>query len=534
MRQRLITSYSRRLSATGLPLVTQRGGGHSSSGADSAVAGSADGGGGVGAGRQPRASPAGVLAAVAGVGGAAAGAWLLRLQQQREPGEAGLSKAPVAGDCLVDLPALRVDGAKVDPCLRLRNGLRGRGLFVEGDVREGTVLLSVPPSAVLSPERAGRLLLPAVERPLESGQGDAAAEGALQWGLLPALLAQVRAELEAGRPGSFGLGAYVEALPRSFPSLPLFLEPQDAERELHGTALLPATLQLRARLLEDRDVAKQVVERGGQNGSADISSSMWSGRLWLWACSILLTRGGLGLSLAGSEYGLNMPSLALVPLMDFANCDCSAPTCEVRAGPGGEVCLVTLRALTSGDEATFDYGTRSHEQTLFTFGYLPNAGELAVTTPLQLSCEDGTGVRQALLRLLALDQQEEQLAGPAPAARLRRSAGALGPADVSELVAAANLLEMNISELKVVAGQVASTGGLPPQLGHEAVPATRRRLVALLEAWSAELQQQSSDPATSQEAAGADAGDSKHLEPLRRYRSECAALVGEALQLLRS
>lgn len=442
-------------------------------------------------------------------------AWFL-LQQQE----------PASGESLADLPELRVEGAKVDPRLRVRSGRRGRGLFLEGDVQEGTVLLSVPPQAVLSPERAARLLLQG-GGDVAVAQGDGAAEGALQWGLLPALLARVRAELEDGRLGSFGLGPYVQVLPGSFPSLPVSLTAEDVERELRGTALVPATLQLRARLLADRDAARHALEGTAGASSKDaIPSSMWSDTLWLWACSVLLTRGGLGLSLAGGEYGLDRPSLALVPLVDLANCDSQAPTCEVRAGSSGEVCLVALRALSSGAEATFDYGARSHEQTLFTFGYLPDSGEFAVTSPLYLGCEEQGGVRHALLRLLALDQEDQQLAGPAPAARLRRPAGGLGPVGASELIAAANLLEMSSAELKVAAGQVASSGRLPPELGLKPKPATRKRLLALLEAWSAELlaQQAPTEP---------EVGD-EHLRPLRRYRAECAQLVGEALRALRA
>jgi len=447
---------------------------------------------------------------------------MLRSQQD-------LEQAGAAAESLVDLPLLRVEGAKVDPRLRVLSGARGRGLFVEGGCPEGTVLLSVPPQAVLSPDRAARLLLQGVSEAPGAGRADGgAAEGALQWGLLPALLAWVRAELDGGRPASFGLGPYVDVLPRSFPSLPLCLTEEDAERELFGTALLPATQQLRARLLADRDAARQVVEgRRASGGSEDATrSGMWSDGLWLWACGVLLTRGGLGLSLSGGAYDLDRPSLAIVPLVDLANCDSQAPTCEVRAGPGGEVCLVTLRTLAPGAEATFDYGVRSHEQTLFTFGYLPDSGEFAVTSPLQLGCEDQGGVRHALLRLLALDQQEDeqQLVGPAPAARLRRPTGGLGPVDASELIAAANLLEMSSAELKVVAGQVASAGGLPTDLGLKPKPVTRDRLLALLEAWSVDLGRQG---ASEPEAGGAD------LSPLRRYRAECAALVAEALRSLR-
>lgn len=472
----------------------------------------------------PGAPSSTVVARVTAVAASAAAATALLLagDQAAVPlrGESAVRNRDGAGGSLVGLPGLTVVGAEVDARLQVRVGSRGRGLFLTRGAPKGAVVLSVPASVVLSPERAGQLLLGGQR----AGPGTLAAkedghEGALRWGLLPALLAHVRAELDAGAVGSFGLGPYVRVLPESFPSLPIALSPEDAARELRGTVLLPAAEQLRAQLLADRDVARRALQ-----GSADACpEAMWSDGLWLWACGVLLTRGGLGLSLVGSEYGLSTPMLALVPLIDLANCDSELPSCEVSRGPKGEIQLVTLRALTSGAEATFDYGARSSEQTLFTFGFFPEAGEAIVTSPLSLVAEGG-GLRSALLQLLALEQPgAQQAVGSAPAARLRRLATASpqpGLVDASELIAAANLLEMGEAELKAVAREASRSGAVPEQLKREPSPAARRRLVSLLGAWAAELEPQ----------AGGGAGPP--FAPLQSYRLECAALVREALQSL--
>lgn len=399
-------------------------------------------------------------------------------------------------------PALRAAGASVEPGLRLRRCReRGAGLFVGGAVPAGTTLIRVPAAAVLSGERA-RGVLGATAEALEPEVA------------LCALLAEARREAEVGKD-ALGLREYLQALPRTFPSLPLHLVADEAgAEELKGTALLAAAEALRWQSEGERELALACL--------GEALTAIWSPELWLWAKAVLLTRAGPNVNAAHGALAGTGRCAAIVPLVDFANC-AELPTAECQLSSDGDVRLVTLRDLQPGEEVTLSYGTQSQEELLFTFGFsLPGAAVVA-TSPLPLESAESK-LQSALLRVIALDRSDEEGGGISgfPLARITRAAGAGADAaaDASELWAAANILEMSDAELKQLAAEVAGTGSLPRALKQRASPPAQRRLRNLLEAWRSELGPPSSRPGK------------QHFLAAHSYRTQCRQLVDAALQQL--
>ncbi|CAE8585203.1 unnamed protein product, partial [Polarella glacialis] len=196
---------------------------------------------------------------------------------------------------------------------------------------------------------------------------------------------------------------------------------------------------------------------------------------WLWARAAVMTRAGAGTiptegpggEASSSEEG--PPSsrpLAIVPLVDFANC-AADPSARCRLCADGAVEVVTVADMPIGAEVTISYGFQSQEQQLFTFGFsLPESpmevmAPLPMVLPPQEEAIKGTAgnsyeVRSALLRLLFLERRDELEVSAAfssalPPLAMLRSAASTGSgratvqevaieADISELLAVANLL----------------------------------------------------------------------------------------------
>jgi len=396
--------------------------------------------------------------------------------------------------------AMFAAGVVVDPRLHMRETWdHGVGLCVSSEVPAGTVLVSVPAALVLSGERACAIL---------------GADGLEPDVALCALLAEAKRAATRGQD-ILGLQEYLCALPKSFPSLPFCLAGGDkGAKELAGTALLPAALALRARCLQEREAALTVL--------GDKLEASWSEDLWFWARAAILTRAGPSLHALHGTSGDAGTCVAIVPLVDFANCAAN-PSAECCLGEQAEVKLVARHELPAGTEVTLRYGAQSREQLLFTFGFaLPELPAVA-TSPLSLESSDSP-VRNALLRLLALDSSSSAggeddgiVAFAPPMARL------LGPVehvDVSELWAAANIHKMDEAGLRKVAAAAGASSALPIELGLTAQsPAARSHLHNLLEEWCKELK-----PLP---------GRGKPiLNNLRSYRADCRAMVEAALKRL--
>jgi len=392
-------------------------------------------------------------------------------------------------------------GVDVDPRLHMRDMCdQGVGLFVSSQVPAGTVLASIPAALVLSGERACAIL----------GEDGLEPDVALC-----ALLAEAKRAAARGQD-ILGLQDYIGALPKSFPSLPFCIAgSEDGAKELAGTALLPAALALRARCLEEREAALTIL--------GDKLEASWSEDLWFWARAAILTRAGPSLHALHGTSGHAGTCVAIVPLVDFANCAAN-PSAECHLDEQAEVNLVARHELPAGTEVTLHYGAQSREQLLFTFGFaLPELPAVA-TSPLSLESPDSP-IRHALLRLLALDSSSSSAGGEnegaaAFAPPMARLLGPVEHVDVSELWAAANIHMMDEASLRKTVAAAGATSALPKELGLTAwSPAARSHLRNLLEEWCKQLQplQGRGKPI---------------LNNVRSYRADCRAMVEAALRRL--
>eukprot|EP00927_Polykrikos_kofoidii_P055848 TRINITY_DN50035_c0_g1_i1.p1 TRINITY_DN50035_c0_g1~~TRINITY_DN50035_c0_g1_i1.p1 ORF type:complete len:505 (-),score=84.60 TRINITY_DN50035_c0_g1_i1:115-1629(-) len=407
-------------------------------------------------------------------------------------------------DSPLPLPrALAAAGVFVDERVRLHKAKsKGSGLFVSKAIPSGTVLISVPAPAILSGELARSIL----------GMENLDPEIALC-----ALLAEARREAEIGND-TIGLLEYMLKLPDSFPSLPFCLDGDELEKELRGTALFPAARALQIQSEEERSAAVDAL--------GDRLQAVWSKERWTWAKAVILTRAGPSLNIA-----LDVRDSAIIPLIDFANCDAVNPAAECQLSDSGDVSLVTRRPLHGGDEVTLSYGEQNQEELLFTFGFVLPGVETDTTSPLGL--ESGPGMsrlRAGLLRLLALDRQDDG-GKTVPAARLLWTSeasndGAASNVDVSELWSAANLLDMSEDELRDVASEVARSNRLPAELGQRVSVPAQRRLREMLHAWLLEFETLPSGEVPPR------SNRCKEFEAIRAYRLNSRRLVEAALKRL--
>ncbi|CAK8990586.1 Hypothetical protein SCF082_LOCUS2299 [Durusdinium trenchii] len=382
-------------------------------------------------------------------------------------------------------------GAQVHPALQRTPdiGPRGSGLVVVAPVEEGEALLRVPQSAVLSGKMAQQVLGVDLEPDLA----------------LVALLAEARARAEEGQD-IIGLKEYLLSLPRHFHGLPWVFDDEEAASELRGTALQPCLQLLQAKEDENRQVLQA---RLGER-----LATAWSAERFRWAKAVVMTRAGIHEVSEEPE-----PSVAIVPLIDFANC-AEVPSAFCRLHKGF-IELVTRQALKAGDEVTISYGEQSQEQQLFTFGFFLESSPVEIMTPLAMTVptEVTTAVelRNVLLRLLFLERQnaEGSMADLPPFAMLRARSSGL---DLSELYGVATLQELPENQLRQVADEVRKTSrlALPPPSSE-----SLKRLKALLQEWHAEL---------SVEASSSRSGEKPVF--LRAYRKRCVELVEQALKQL--
>jgi len=329
---------------------------------------------------------------------------------------------------------------------------------------------------------------------------------------LCALLASARADAEAGGD-VLGLREYLLMLPSKFESLPLCMTNSEIAVELSGTALLPATVMLQNAVEKEWQLIVEAL--------SDHSKQAPSEEEVLWAKAVLLTRAGpnLGIEHASSDKpDRTAPGVAIVPLVDFANCAAS-PSAECKLCTSNELLLVAKHSLAPGEEVTISYGEQTQEQLLFTFGFLLPEAPIVATAPLLLQHKE-SALRHAMLRLLAMDREVEGSIGDTPLARLR---WVDGDVDVSELWAAANIYEMSDDELRKVASASAreSPGYMCAVLGKQTTVGARIRLRGLLDEWEAELSVQEKKSFRR-----------KHLAPLQAYRTQCRHLVQAAQQRL--
>eukprot|EP00913_Durusdinium_trenchii_P027388 g25693.t1 len=371
------------------------------------------------------------------------------------------------------------------------------GLVVVAPVEEGEALLRVPQSAVLSGKMAQQVLGVDLEPDLA----------------LVALLAEARARAEEGQD-IIGLKEYLLlgledgdelarpradsrtlglSLPRHFHGLPWVFDDEEAASELRGTALQPCLQLLQAKEDENRQVLQA---RLGER-----LATAWSAERFRWAKAVVMTRAGIHEVSEDWDEAEPEPSVAIVPLIDFANC-AEVPSAFCRLHKGF-IELVTRQALKAGDEVTISYGEQSQEQQLFTFGFFLESSPVEIMTPLAMTVptEVTTAVelRNVLLRLLFLERQNAEVQGidrvmPFPNASAEGSMADLPPfamlrarssgLDLSELYGVATLQELPENQLRQVADEVRKTSrlALPPPSSE-----SLKRLKALLQEWHAEL-----------------------------------------------
>ncbi|CAK8989930.1 Hypothetical protein SCF082_LOCUS2034 [Durusdinium trenchii] len=411
--------------------------------------------------------------------------------------------------------ALQASGAQVHSALQRTPdiGPRGSGLVVVAPVEEGEALLRVPQSAVLSGKMAQQVLGVDLEPDLA----------------LVALLAEARARAEEGQD-IIGLKEYLLSLPRHFHGLPWVFDDEEAASELRGTALQPCLQLLQAKEDENRQVLQA---RLGER-----LATAWSAERFRWAKAVVMTRAGIHEVSEEPE-----PSVAIVPLIDFANC-AEVPSAFCRLHKGF-IELVTRQALKAGDEVTISYGEQSQEQQLFTFGFFLESSPVEIMTPLAMTVptEVTTAVelRNVLLRLLFLERQnaEGSMADLPPFAMLRARSSGL---DLSELYGVATLQELPENQLRQVADEVRKTSrlALPPPSSE-----SLKRLKALLQEWHAELSVEASSSRSGEKPVflRAQLGVAEEVKVTGvaemlyflwgcGYRKRCVELVEQALKQL--
>lgn len=265
---------------------------------------------------------------------------------------AGRINCPSAEDSLADARLrawLQERGGFLMPSLGIQ-GIHGagRGLVYRGAsrIKSGTVLLSVPWSAILTIETAEQDVNVRKHR-LLTGR-DSVSFAVRLW-----------LALHATEPLCFWepwLSELPSGLNAGALALPVALSEQDL-KELRGTALVGDAGRLRKQLFDEWQVLDQTL-----CGKVD-----WS--RWLWAHAIVSTRSST-LDLDNGQGSVQ----CIMPIIDFAN-HSSVPNARVAGSRTGAQ-LIAVQDIEMGAEVQISYGDHSANQFLFAFGFIPHGAPL--------------------------------------------------------------------------------------------------------------------------------------------------------------
>lgn len=225
---------------------------------------------------------------------------------------------------------------------RMGPGEGSCGIFLRGPaaVQEGTLLVRIPPAAVLR-----------ASAPSGAEDGELAEEAAAI-----ALARQLWVEKSMGSSSQWV--SYVDLLPQAFPTMPLAWPDALRQKLLRSGTILDAT-RFRESLLK---------LEARQAGLQDIAGLIWA----LCAVSSRSFCGG-----------------SLVPFIDSCN-HSFEPTGVVRKFKHTGFQLVATRDILPGEELTYDYGSKEalgNDKLFFGYGFVPldnqfHAAEVSVTASL--------------------------------------------------------------------------------------------------------------------------------------------------------
>jgi protein-histidine N-methyltransferase len=260
-------------------------------------------------------------------------------------------------------------GAELTKVALGRDPQGGRMLCATADIADGEVLVRVPLPAMLTLDVARRS--PAGQALLAAGGGAPTAQA-----LLTAYLLE-----EKRRPRS-SIAPYLDALPRAFPTVPLFC-PQDVLPLLKGS--LAATLLVRRRAAVLREVlsVKRAVPALRDASIAEL----------FWASTAVITRV-FGITIAGS------PTEALVPFADMMNHRRPPDATWTFDEALGAFLIRAARDIRAGEEICGSYGRKANHRYFVHYGFALAQGaddeaEVRLTVPA------GAGRRSAKVSALA-------------------------------------------------------------------------------------------------------------------------------------
>jgi Rubisco LSMT substrate-binding/SET domain len=231
------------------------------------------------------------------------------------------------GSALFDWLTAR--GAAVGGLLVTADGPSGRGVRVRHDVEAGERVLAVPRACLLTPALTG----------------DSSASGADEQSHLAADLLKERDDPRSP------FRAYLDLLPTSFPSVPLFFGEHDLAL-LRGSYLLDRIALRRASLREDFAALRSAGALDGASFDA-----------FVWARYVVCSRV-FGVHVGGRK------TLAMVPMADMLNHRIPP---EVRWGYDDEseaFVMTAARDLRAGETLHDSYGQKCNARFLLSYGFV--------------------------------------------------------------------------------------------------------------------------------------------------------------------
>lgn len=250
-------------------------------------------------------------------------------------------------------------------CLKRSPG-RGIGVFLKSTGNEGDLLLSIPPSQVLSAENIE--LDPAIGHVV----GPLRMAGLDDRGVLVLWLVH-----QMTQQASHGWTPYLSILPSEYDlSADHLLLSNDT---ISGTPLAGAVAEMKKNISRQANsVLKGIQLLDPPEPLKDLSSLELS-RVWSYAHVLVLTRSSV-LSKINPQSDWTEQPVCILPLVDFCN-HSEDPNAKVVLDADGSVNLVALRRISQNEEVFISYWPDKEplnsEQSLFSYGFLSNTDRFA-------------------------------------------------------------------------------------------------------------------------------------------------------------
>lgn len=229
-------------------------------------------------------------------------------------------------------------GARAAPLAIAPDPLAGRAVVAAADIADGSAVLSVPRPLLLTTD---------VARASAAGR---ALGDATEHALLAAYLLHER------RDAGSSLRPYLDALPASFPTCPLFYGDDDLAL-LRGSYVLDRLADLRGTLAQDHDAIRRLP------ASSDLSFAEYA-----WARTVISSRV-FGITVAGTK------TEALVPVADMMNHRRPPDVRWTFDDEAGAFVMTATRDLRAGEPVHDSYGKKSNGRFLLSYGFVLDDGD---------------------------------------------------------------------------------------------------------------------------------------------------------------